>query len=184
MTKHTPAEREKEIMDILHARGSASIEELAQACSVSTMTIHRDLQRLEAMGYLQKRHGGAILPDDKTSQSVCAMCGKATSGKQTFLVHLADGEQKTACCAHCGLMLLHTTKDTWQALTMDFLHGHMISANQAIYLLGSDLNICCVPTILTFGSRLEAERFQKGFGGTLATMEEAILSLLGAHQKA
>lgn len=56
---------------------------------------------------------------------------------------------------------------------MDFLHGHMISANQAIYLLGSDLNICCVPTILTFGSRLEAERFQKGFGGTLATMEEA-----------
>lgn len=174
MSKTHPAEREKQILNILQAKGSASIEELAQACSVSTMTIHRDLQRLERMGYLQKRHGGAALADYKTAPTTCAMCGKAASGKQTFLVHLAGGEQKTACCAHCGLMLLHTSKDAWQALTMDFLHGHMISAHQAIYLLGSDLNVCCVPTVLAFGSRLEAERFQKGFGGTLASMAEAL----------
>lgn len=181
MTKLPPTERETYILDILHAKGSASIEELAQACSVSTMTIHRDLQRLERTGHIQKRHGGAVLADRKTGSVPCAMCGKVTTGKQTFLVHLADGGQKTACCAHCGLMLLNAEKDVWQAMTMDFLHGHMISAQQAIYLLGSDLNVCCVPTILTFGSRAEAERFQKGFGGTLATLEEATLSLLGAH---
>lgn len=174
MTKLPPAERERQILDILQARGSASIEELAQACSVSTMTIHRDLQRLENMGRIQKRHGGAILADHKTSETTCAMCGKVTSGKQTFIIHLAGGGQKNACCAHCGLMLFNASKDAWQAMTMDFLHGHIISAHQAIYLLNPDINICCVPTILTFGSRLEAERFQKGFGGTLAGMEEAI----------
>lgn len=184
MSKIHPAEREKQILNILQAKGSASIEELAQACSVSTMTIHRDLQRLESMGYLQKRHGGAALVEYKVSQTACAMCGKAIAGKQTFLIHLASGDQKAACCAHCGLMLLHISKDVWQALTLDFLHGHVISARQAIYLLGSDLNVCCVPTILTFGSRSEAERFQKGFGGTLATMEEAGRFLLGTVQKA
>ena len=63
-------------------------------------------------------------------------------------------------------------------MTMDFLYGHMISANQAIYLIDCDLKVCCVPTILTFGSQQEAERFQIGFGGKLASMDEAIQFLL------
>ena len=74
-------------------------------------------------------------------------------------------------------------------MTMDYLHGHMISANQAIYLIGCDLIVCCIPTILTFGSRQEAERFKTGFGGTLASMDDAIQHLMGMghemqhHQK-
>lgn len=110
------------------------------------------------------------------------MCGKPTHGKKIFIIYLANSEQKTACCAHCGLMLLATAKGAWQSLTMDFLHGHMVSANQAIYLIGCNLTICCVPTILTFGSRQEAERFQTGFGGKLASMDEAALSLLGTER--
>jgi len=181
MTKLSPAERERQILNLITTRGSASIEELAQACSVSTMTIHRDLQRLEKMGRIQKRHGGAIVAESIVSHSACAMCGKTSSGKQTFIIHFKQGDPKHACCAHCGLMLLSASQDVWQAMTMDFLHGHMISAGQAIYLIDSDINVCCVPTILTFGSQTEAERFQSGFGGTLATMEQAIHSLLGIH---
>jgi nitrous oxide reductase accessory protein NosL len=66
-------------------------------------------------------------------------------------------------------------------MTLDYLHGHMISANQAIYLIGCDLNICCVPTILSFGSRQEALRFQTGFGGELTSMDEAIQHLMGTQ---
>ncbi len=183
MTKLSPAERERQILDLLTARGSASIEELAHMCSVSTMTIHRDLQRLEKTGRIQKRHGGVILAENPLSPSACAMCGKISSGKQMFILHLASGEKKHACCAHCGLMLLTTSQDVWQSLTTDFLHGHMISAGQAIYLIGSNLTVCCVPTILTFGSASEAERFQRGFGGRIATMQEAARSLLEAHSK-
>lgn len=69
-------------------------------------------------------------------------------------------------------------------MTTDFLHGHMISANQAFYLIGSDLNICCVPSILSFGSKQEAEKFQTGFGGKLAGMDEAIQFLLGTDNHA
>lgn len=174
-------DREKGILERLKKEGSASIQELAEALSVSTMTIHRDLNRLEKMGHVRKRHGSAALADTEPElvKNPCAMCGKSTVGRKVFIVHLASGEQKNACCAHCGLMLQTQSRGIWQSMTMDFLHGHMISANQAIYLTGCDLNVCCVPTILTFGSRLEALRFQSGFGGKLASMEEAIQFLLG-----
>jgi DeoR family transcriptional regulator, copper-sensing transcriptional repressor len=173
-------DREKQILEQLNKKGDVSIQELAETFSVSTMTIHRDLNRLEEMGQLRKRHGGAsLIDDDADAKNPCAMCGKSTVGKKTFIIHLATGEQKITCCAHCGLMLLTVTKGAWQSMTMDFLHGHMISANQAIYLIGCDLNVCCVPTILTFGSQLEAQRFQTGFGGKLASMDEAIQFLLG-----
>lgn len=174
-------DREKQILERLN-QGSASIQELADVCSVSTMTIHRDLNRLEEMGQIRKRHGSASLADEESGEDSCAMCGKSTSGKKVFMIYLAKGIQETACCAHCGLMLLTVAKGAWQSLTMDFLHGHMISANQAIYLIGCDLNVCCVPTILTFGSRQEAERFQIGFGGKLAGMDETIQLLMGTKQ--
>ena len=96
-----------------------------------------------------------------------------------FIVRAANGEQKRACCAHCGLMIHSQTQDAAQSLTADYLHGHIISATQAIYVLGSDLNICCVPSLLSFGSKQDAEKFQKGFSGTLANMEEAIHYLHG-----
>jgi DeoR family transcriptional regulator, copper-sensing transcriptional repressor len=41
------------------------------------------------------------------------------------------------------------------------------------------LNICCVPSVLTFGSRQEAEKFQKGFGGQLLGMDETVKHLQG-----
>lgn len=179
----TPApNRETRILDLLKKKGSASIDELAEACSVSRMTIHRDLNRLEELGRIRKRHGSASLAGMETEENSCAMCGKSTVRKKVFIIYLAGGEQQSTCCAHCGLMLLSVTKGAWQSMTMDFLHGHMISANQAIYLIDCDLIVCCVPTILTFGSSPEAERFQRGFGGKLASMDKAIQFLLGGKQ--
>ena len=178
---NTPAtEREKLILERLKKKGNVSVQELAEALSVSTMTIHRDLNQLEEKGQIRKRHGGAslVLNENDQVQSPCAMCGKSTVGRKVFIIYLSKGEQRSACCAHCGLMLLTVTKGAWQSMTMDFLHGHMISANQAIYLIGCDLNVCCVPTILTFGSHEEAVRFQSGFGGKITSMDEAIQFLL------
>lgn len=173
-------DREKQILERLKKHGSASIQELADAFSVSTMTIHRDLNQLAESGYIHKRHGSASLASEQSDlvKSPCAMCGKTIIGLKVFTVHLTNGEHKSTCCAHCGLMLQTQTKGVWQAMTMDFLHGYMISANQAIYLIDCDLKVCCVPTILTFGSQQEAERFQTGFGGKLASMDEAIQFLL------
>jgi len=182
MTNTSPSDRDKKILAYLEKGGSASIQELADALSVSTMTIHRDLNRLSETGQIHKGHGSARLADNAADDDTCAMCGTSTLGKKVFIIYLANGEQKTACCAHCGLMLLSVVKGAWQSMTTDFLHGHMVSANQATYVMGSELKICCVPSILSFGSKYEAEKFQKGFDGKIMNMEEAMQNLQhGSH---
>lgn len=178
---YSSIDREKKILELLQAQGSASIQELAEAFNVSNMTIHRDLNKLEQSGQIQKKHGGVTLAGKSTGggEYTCTMCNKPISERTVFIVQTESGEQKRACCAHCGLMIQSQSKDAWQSLTTDYLHGHMVSANQAIYVIGSELNICCVPSVLSFGARLEAEKFQKGFGGSLFIMDEAILHLQG-----
>mgnify|MGYP001202624611 CR=1 FL=1 len=181
-------DREKKILELLQKQGSASIQELVEAFGVSNMTIHRELNKLAEAGVIQKKHGGVSLvtksPAEDSNQ--CAMCNKPISARTVFIVQLENGEQKRACCAHCGLMIQSQSKGAFQSLTADYLHGHIISANQAIYILGSDLMICCVPSVLSFGSRQDAEKFQRGFNGILATMEETIQhmhKMMHAHQQ-
>ncbi len=166
------ASREQKILEILKNQGSASIQELTETLGVSAMTVHRDLNRMAAAGAIQKTHGGASLATGSTGG--CAMCGKPISERTLFLFHLPSGEQRRACCAHCGLALFQGTPGATQAMTADFLHGHIVSAGQAVYLLGSELTVCCVPSVLSFGSPAEAERFQKGFGGRLANLQETL----------
>ena len=175
-------DREKRILEYLHEWGSASIQKLAETLGVSNMTVHRDLNRLMATGQVQKKHGGVTLPSAgiRTQEHyVCAMCGKPVSPRTVFIVKLDDGEELRACCAHCGLMLQSRSQNAWQSLTADYLYGHMLSAGQAFYLIGSELNICCVPSVLAFSSRQDAEKFQKGFGGQLLGMDETVQHMRG-----
>lgn len=176
-------EREKQILEYLHKNGSASIQQLVEAFGVSNMTIHRNLNKLAEMGRVVKKHGGAVLPSlgNKVLEeaSICAMCGKPVSQRTVFIVKLDNGEELRACCAHCGLMLQSRTQNAWQSMTTDYLYGHMISAGQAFYLVGSTVSICCVPSILAFGAKADAENFQKGFGGQLLGMDETIEHMRG-----
>lgn len=174
-------DRETKILELLRKQGSATIQELVDVFSVSNMTIHRDLNKLAESGQIQKRHGGVTLANKSPNSDPgqCAMCRKPVSERSVFIVQMDSGEQRRACCAHCGLMLQSQSQNTIQSLTADYLRGHMISANLSTYLLSSELTICCGPSILSFGSRQDAEKFQKGFGGELATMDETIHYLHG-----
>lgn len=185
-------DRETKILEYLKENGKASIQDLVEAFGVSNMTIHRDLNKLVEAGQVQKKHGGVVLAD-RASQlaagaGACDMCGKPIPERTLFLLNLENGEQKRACCSHCGLMMIQSRTDqAWQSLTVDFLHGHMVSTTQAFYLFGSDVSVCCVPSILSFGSRQDAEKFQKGFGGMLVNMDEAVQhlrSMMQAHKQA
>lgn len=177
---HSSLDRETKILEYLQKNGSASIQDLVDVLGVSNMTVHRDLNKLEAAGRVQKKHGGVVLANRVQPTAVaetCDMCGKPVSERTLFLVSLENGEQKRACCSHCGLMIQSRESKAWQSMAVDFLHGHMVSANQAYYLMGSEVSICCVPSILSFGSLQDAEKFQKGFGGKLVDMQEALQHL-------
>ncbi|NUM44760.1 MAG: DeoR family transcriptional regulator [Anaerolineales bacterium] len=171
---YPPSQREQIILDEVQKWGSVSIKNLADKLGVSAMTIHRDVNKLVEERAVVKSHGEVLPVKVKSDDEGCAMCRKPISDRTAYLLILANGEQKRTCCAHCGLMLQMQMDDVWQPMATDFLHGHIISASQAFFVLHSDLSICCVPSVLSFGSEAEAVKFTKGFGGTVTKMDQVI----------
>jgi DeoR family glycerol-3-phosphate regulon repressor len=58
----TEAERQEQIVALVHQRGFVSIEALAEHFSVTPQTVRRDVNRLCAQALLRRYHGGAGLP--------------------------------------------------------------------------------------------------------------------------
>ena len=174
----SPSLREKAILNEVRRRGAVSIQTLADRLGVSLMTIHRDINKLVGDGRVEKARGEVRLPRRSAeAEDGCAMCGKDVPARTIYVVTLASGEQKRACCAHCGLMVQMMTKDVWQAMATDFLYGHIISASQAYYVIGSAVNVCCVPSVMSFSSLEDARRFSKGFGGHALSFADALTQL-------
>ncbi len=176
-------ERLQQILDILAREGSVRVTDLSRRFNVSDMTIHRDLNYLASKGYLRKVHGGAVaLQPQSTTEETCPVCYAPVTYRTQVVIHLESGEQQHACCPHCGLHLLARTQgQVSMALVRDFLHFHMLDAQTATYLAGPDLVVCCQPSVLAFATREEAERFQRGFGGQVMTLEEATAFVRGHH---
>lgn len=178
-----PINRHQKILDILNEDGIVHISQLSQEFDVSEMTIHRDLAQLETEGYLRKVRGGAVpvpAPLQKSGQSTvaaeaCFMCQMTPRSQTQMTLNLADGSAKRACCPHCGLHGLQMMgNQIVSALVTDFLRGNIINAQAAIYLVEPDITVCCTPTILAFQRKDDADRFQKGFGGHLMSMDETL----------
>lgn len=51
--------RQKLVLEHLSERGHVAIEDIAQACQVSKMTVRRDLDALAKQGLIERTHGGA-----------------------------------------------------------------------------------------------------------------------------
>ncbi len=179
-----PETRQRQILAYLRESGTLTINELVDRLGVSPMTVHRDLNRLAEAGLVKKVHGGVTLPaaeEDISTAPRCAMCHQAINPRAAFVTHCPSGEQQHACCPHCGLMLTCKQTQPTLSLTTDFLYGNMVNARQATYLIGSGVTLCCMPSVLTFGSRADAERFQQGFGGALMDFAQAQQHLRGSH---
>src|SRR5690625_3995387 len=155
------------------------ISELSKIFGVSEMTIHRDLKPLIDDGYITKTFGGITLkyvPVHKASEEHCVICHKLINEKLAYRIILPDSKIETACCAHCGLIRHYQLRDkAIQAICCDFLNQTTINAALAAYVMDTSLNIgCCQPQVLPFNLKEHAEKFIKGFGGTVYTFEEVM----------
>jgi len=179
-----PNERQQQILNWLREQGSLTIDGLSERLGVSIMTVHRDLDALAKAGTVIKVHGGVTLtaPDKKANDSVCYLCGIALQPRTSFVILKADGKAVSACCPHCGILLLRDTPNLDYALTKDFLYGRTINAAQGVYLLESAVGTCCMPSVLCFATHDDAARFQKGFGGKLMSFSEAQAHLTHHHR--
>lgn len=53
------AERQDRVRELIDRQGTVSVKEIADALSVSEMTVRRDLEELASLGELERVHGGA-----------------------------------------------------------------------------------------------------------------------------
>lgn len=60
------AERQAKILEIMQKEGSVQVDKLALEMDVSSMTIRRDLEKLQEEGKIERRHGGAVLKQEIT----------------------------------------------------------------------------------------------------------------------
>lgn len=181
-----PEQRRAMMMEWLQEERSLSIEQLAQRFGVSMMTIHRDLDQLAKTGAARKVRGGVMAVEDEPGggriiRERCVMCGKRVPPRTAWVITRDEGERCHACCAHCGLLHLNHAPGKQPVLAADFLYGQMVNALQAAFVMGSDVTLCCVPGVLCFASRADAEQFQRGFGGELLDFAGAMAAVVAAH---
>lgn len=55
-------ERQRKILEVVERSGKVEVEQLAAALAVSVMTIRRDLGELDELGFIERVHGGALMP--------------------------------------------------------------------------------------------------------------------------
>ncbi len=186
------SQRRREILKLVQDIGKVSARDLAARFGVSRMTAHRDLDDLERRGLVRRFFGGAVPATEQPPalaggappagpaagadpEERCAVCLRAVVPNLRYWLALEDGSQRVACCPHCGVSIhLVLGPQVLQATTTDTLSGRVCSAEHASYLLGSAAAPCCQPSILTFAAEADARRFQKGFGGKLGTLSDAL----------
>lgn len=170
-----PIDRLNRIKELIHINKSIKISELSKELNVSEMTIHRDIKPLINEGIIIKTFGGIALADNIPSNA-CAYCSKNISDHRAYRIILPESKIETCCCSHCGLLRhrQHGSK-VIQAICTDFLKDTTISAQLAFYVFDTSIDIgCCQPQVLSFEQKAHAERFIKGFGGTVHPFKEAL----------
>lgn len=141
--------------------------------------------------------GGALLyvgwtTLDRPDGAACAVCGRA--------VHLASrvdassgDEALTFCCAACALRAKEQQgREIEISRVFDYESGEALSPDQAVAVVGSDVNLCmrehvlmdshkeaselhfdrCSPSVLAFSSPRAAEAFRAEHGGVVKPLSE------------
>jgi hypothetical protein len=107
----------------------------------------------------------------------CGVCGgPITESSNLFVITDAAGKEQPYGCPGCGLSVLAKMEAAAQgrAKAQDFLRRTMVDARQAWYLRGSEVGYCCQPSWLAFGTKAEAEKFARGFGGEVLDFAAAM----------
>lgn len=128
---------------------------------------------------------------------VCDVCKREIHEATSFRIVQANGAVKVACCPRCGLTSV--IKNGGKVLdAVDFSSKKRIGAAEAIYLEGSDIMECCsttgfradegsyqemdydrcMPSLLAFSRREDAEAVRQKHGGTIISFEEARQSVV------
>lgn len=186
MIKQSPERRREIILERLRQSGRLSMDEIVKDLQVSIMTANRDVRQMEEEGLIRRERGGIAMPAPISKPDACCMCRRPVPDRTRFLFSNPNGEVSTACCPHCGVSRLVGQNAAANVFATDFLYGTLVNASAATYVIGSLVRLCCSPSVLSFESHDDAQRFQTGFGGEIMDLQQAYDHLTGgtSHHQA
>jgi nitrous oxide reductase accessory protein NosL len=130
---------------------------------------------------------------------VCQICGRDVMKQTEFHVETTDGPL-TACCPRCAMHYMLDHPDQVRgARATDYASGRVIDAKTAFYDEGGDVQYCtlhqptvergpndgvrervydrCLPVLVAFASREEADTYRQQHGGRVLTYQQALESV-------
>lgn len=170
-------QRQKRIKELILSEQKMKISDLSQELGVSDKTILRDIQPLVEEGLIIRTFGGISLDRKKKEKDLeddkCILCGRTIQERFSFRLILQTRTEK-ACCPHCGFLRYgQAEQDITQIICRDLLTQITINAQKAWYVWEPVLQIgCCQPQILIFEHKEHAERFVKGFAGSILSFDQ------------
>ena len=108
----------------------------------------------------------------------CPLCGMNIAGNENtaYEITFVDDYVATYCCPHCGLYEHSLQKDRVKsARARDFISGEWMDPAEMTFIFKSSAVPACAPSWIAFAKKDEAEKFQKGFGGTLYDFSQALM---------
>jgi len=126
------------------------------------------------------------------SAQACSACGRPIH-RPMHTIGVADGRRQVFCCPTCALTLHRQTGRLVEVVELtDYDTSEPLSPDDAYLVTESNVNLCmrhhvlmddhkeasamefdrCAPSMIAFGSRERAERFQREHGGVVLPFQQ------------
>jgi hypothetical protein len=127
--------------------------------------------------------------------AVCEICGRGITRQVEFRIETTHGTIH-ACCPSCAMhYVMNHPGEARKELATDFNSGRLVPARSAYYDIGGDVQYCtahksplertpmgveertydrCLPVLVAFANKDEAEAYREKHGGLVVTYDEAL----------
>lgn len=181
------AERQAMIVELIRENGSVQVDELARELNVSSMTIRRDLVKLENSNMIERCHGGAVAKQEvayEKKQTSNKKSKTAIAGKCVEFVHPGDSVFLDAGTTTCEIAKRICDIPDVIVVTNDLEIAQVLkNSNAKVYICGGMLQ---KETGSLFGryatEMLKDFRFDVGFFGA-ASINEDFQVTTPTHEK-
>lgn len=131
----------------------------------------------------------------EAGESLCQICRRPLHSATIYQIQLSADETVEVCCPRCGLHYQNAHSEVKGSQVADFESGSLFPAEDAIYVVGSDIHLCCsservredraggqyllswdrcLPSVVAFKNKARANLFRMENGGYLSTYSQLV----------
>lgn len=137
--------------------------------------------------------------EQRPDPHLCAICNRSLHAGMAYRLETRHGGTEYACCPRCGMhYTIQHAGEVQRAWAVDLNTGQLVAAEAAYYDEGGDVEYCthgeqpvqrgpegvsvrgfdrCLPTLVAFKTRAEAEAYQRQHSGRVLDYAQAVESV-------